>query len=194
MKLFQPMYDLALRWAGHRHAPGYLAGLSFAESTVFPVPPDVMLIPMVLRRPARWWQLAGLCTIASVVGGVFGYLIGQFAFELIAPLIERFGYQDKFVKAQQGFEQYGFWVVLLAGFSPIPYKVFTIASGTVGMPLLPFVLGSLVGRGGRFFLVAGLIRLGGFEAEARIRRYVEVLGWVLVVVVLIGLAWWRLAH
>ncbi|MEM6574955.1 MAG: YqaA family protein [Pseudomonadota bacterium] len=191
MRLFAPLYDTTLRWSQHRLAPRYLAGLSFAESTFFPVPPDVMLIPMVLGKPARWLQLAGLCTVMSVLGGLFGYLIGVFAFELIEPLLHRFGYWETFEKAQAGFREYGFWVVLLAGFSPIPYKIFTIASGTVGMALLPFAIGSLIGRGGRFFLVAGLIRLGGVKAADKIRQYVEVLGWLLVVLVVAAVLWLR---
>lgn len=180
MALFAPLYDRVIRWSQHRRAPQYLAGLSFAESTFFPIPPDVMLMPMVLSRPLRWWQLALLCTVASVVGGLFGYLIGYYAYDWIAPYLRQFGYWETFEKARQGFERWGFWVVLLAGFSPIPYKIFTIASGTVGMPLLPFFLGSVVGRGGRFFLVAGLIRLGGEGAADKVRRYVELLGWIAV--------------
>lgn len=193
MKLFSPLYDRALAWAGHRHAPGYLAGLSFAESTFFPVPPDVMLAPMVLARRERGWGYAALCTVASVFGGLFGYLIGQFAFDWLEPLLHRFGYWAAFESAQDYFDRWGFWFILVAGFSPIPYKVFTIASGVVGMPLLPFVAGSVAGRGGRFFLVAGLIILGGERMAGALRRHVEMLGWLTVIGVLAVIAWlqWR---
>lgn len=180
MGVFGPLYDRALRWAAHRHAPAYLAGLSFAESTFFPVPPDVMLLPMALARPERAWFLAALTTVASVAGGIVGYLIGALAFDLIEPWLATSHYQAAFDAARVAYREYGFWVVLLAGFSPIPYKVFTIASGVVGMAFVPFVLGSTLGRGGRFFLEAMLIRLGGEAMASRIRRHVEWLGWATV--------------
>ncbi len=191
MAIFAPLYDMTLRWSRHRLAPRYLAALSFAESTFFPVPPDVMLMPMVLGKPHRWWKFALLCTVMSVLGGLAGYLIGHFAFDWIEPWLHRFGHWDTFLKAQEGFRTYGFWVVLLAGFSPIPYKVFTLSSGTVGMFLPTFVLGSLLGRGGRFFLVAGLIRLGGAKAADKVRQYVEVLGWIMVIAVILVVLWLR---
>jgi len=192
VKLFAPLYDRALVWAAHRHAPGYLAGLSFAESTFFPVPPDVMLAPMVLAQRQRGWWYAGLCTAASVIGGLFGYLIGHFAFEWLEPLLHRTGYWSSFEAAQGYFDRWGFWFILLAGFSPIPYKVFTIAAGVIGMPLLPFVAGSVAGRGGRFFLVAGLIKAGGEPMAQSLRRNVEWLGWAVVVAVLAVIAWLQL--
>ncbi len=191
MALFAPLYDRAIGWSRHRLAPRYLAALSFAESTFFPIPPDVMLMPMVLGKPQRWWKLATLCTLMSVLGGLLGYLIGHFAYDWIEPLLHRFGHFETFEKAQEGFRTYGFWVVLLAGFSPIPYKVFTISSGTVGMALPTFVLGSLIGRGGRFFLVAGLMRLGGEQAADKVRQYVEILGWLMVVAVIVAVLWLR---
>lgn len=193
MRLFGPLYARVLSWAGHPRAPWYLGGLSFAESTFFPVPPDLMLIPMVLARPDRGLRLALLCTVASVVGGIFGYLIGFFAFELIEPWLHTMHYHEAYLRARAYFAAYGFWVILLAGFSPIPYKVFTITAGVLAMPLLPFVLGSILGRGGRFFLVSGLIVLGGERMEQRIRHHVEWLGWGLVVAVAAALAWARFA-
>ena len=183
MRLFQPLYDRALRWAAHRRAPAYLASLSFAESTFFPVPPDVMLIPMVLARPERAWWLAALTTAASVIGGVFGYLIGSFAFESIEPWLATTHYWEPFVAAQSSFDRWGLWIILVAGFSPIPYKVFTIAAGVVGMPLVPFLAGSMVGRGGRFFAEAALIRIGGVTMANQIRRHIEGLGWGMVIIV-----------
>jgi membrane protein YqaA with SNARE-associated domain len=184
MKLFAPLYDRALAWAGHRHAVRYLSGLSFAESTFFPVPPDVMLAPMVLADRDKSWLYAAICTVSSVIGGLFGYLLGAFAFEWIEPLLHQSGYWPAFERAQEYFDRWGFWFILLAGFSPIPYKVFTISAGVIGMPLLPFVTGSVVGRGGRFFLVAGLIRVGGERMAQSIRRNIEWLGWVAVVLIL----------
>jgi membrane protein YqaA with SNARE-associated domain len=192
MRLFGPLYDRCLRWAGHRHAPRYLAGLSAAESVIFPIPPDVMLAPMTLAQPQRWLRLALICTVASVAGGLLGYLLGHFALEAVLPWIERAGKLEAFHEVQALFVRYGFWIVFVAGFTPIPYKVFTIASGAAGIGLLPFILGSFIGRGGRFFLVAGLIRLGGARMEGMLRRYVEGLGWAVVVLVGAALLWLEL--
>jgi membrane protein YqaA with SNARE-associated domain len=178
--MFRKLYDRVLLWSAHEKAPTYLAVLSAAESSFFPIPPDVMLAPMCLARPKRAWRLATVCTISSVLGGLLGFLIGQFAFGWVEPLIVRWGYGDAFDAAVASFEQHGFWYILLAGFTPVPYKVFTISAGVVGMPLMPFVAGSLAGRGGRFFLVAGLIRLGGEKFAERLRRYVDLIGWLVL--------------
>lgn len=191
MKLFTKLYDKALCWAAHRHASYYLGGLSFAESSFFPIPPDVMLAPMSLARPEKAWTYALITTVTSVLGGVFGYLIGYFAFELVQPWIEHFGYLDRFEKARLWFNEWGFWVVLVAGFSPIPYKVFTIAAGTMSLLLPVFVIASLIGRGSRFFLVAGLIRWGGHRLEKHLRQYIEWLGWFTVIAIVIAIIIWR---
>lgn len=177
MPLLSAAYDKALLWARHRHAPRYLAGLSFAEASFFPVPPDVMLAPMVLARPERAWRLAAVTTLASALGGLLGYLIGMFALDLAAPALHRLGYWDGYMQARAWFDTWGVWVVFLAGFSPIPYKLFTISAGAVSMALLPFVVASVVGRGARFFLLAGLIRWGGARMDAYIRRYLDRFGW-----------------
>jgi len=163
--IFTKLYNMALRWASHRHASYYLGGLSFAESSFFPIPPDVMLAPMTLANPERAWWYATLTTVTSVLGGIFGYLIGYFAFELVQPWIEQFGYMARFEMAKTWFEQWGFWVVLIAGFSPIPYKVFTIAAGTMSLLLPVFAIASLIGRVSRFFIVAGLLRWGVSRLE-----------------------------
>ncbi|MBT3973108.1 MAG: DedA family protein [Acidiferrobacteraceae bacterium] len=190
MKIFTPLYSAALRWATHRHASRYLSALSFAESSFFPIPPDVMLAPMVLARRDRAWFLAGLTTVASVAGGLFGYLIGKFLFGTVAePIIEFYDARSAFERARTWFEIYGVWVVFIAGFTPIPYKIFTISAGLIGMSLVPFMLASLVGRGARFFLVAGLILLGGEALETQLRRHVDAIGWVTVVVLVSGLLW-----
>lgn len=186
MKIFSRLYDLTLRWARHRHAPYYLAGLSFAESSFFPIPPDVMLAPMSLAQPQRAWRYAGLTTLMSVLGGVLGYLIGMFAFELIEPILHRYGYWDVYLKAVTWFEDWGVWVVFLAGFTIIPYKVFTISAGVMSMAFVPFVLASAVGRGARFFLVAGLIAWGGSRMEGLLRRYIDTLGYIVVVAAIIA--------
>lgn len=181
MPLFAALYDRMLGWARHRHAPWYLGGLSAAESSFFPIPPDVMLAPMVLARPERAWFLAGLTTLASVVGGVIGYFIGLFAFELVEPLLHRTGHWDTYLHARDWFDVWGVWAVLLAaGFTPIPYKIFTISAGALSMALLPFVIASLIGRGSRFFLVAAIVRWGGPRVEPYLRRHVDRLGWATV--------------
>ena len=191
MKLFGPLYDWALRMASHRHAEKYLAALSFAESSFFPVPPDVLLAPMTLARPARGWWLALLTTMASVAGGLLGYAIGRFAFGLIEPWIIELGYGDAYTTATDWFSRFGFWAVLVAGFSPVPYKVFTIAAGALQMSLPGFALASLLGRGGRFFLVAGILVIGGPRMEAGLRRHIDLLGWLTVVAIVVGLLYWR---
>ena len=181
MALFTRLYDACLRLARHRHAPRYLAGLSFAESSFFPIPPDVMLMPMSLAQPQRAMYFAALTTLASVIGGIAGYAIGHFALDWVAPLIEAGGpWAPAYTRASLWFQEWGFWAVLIAGFSPIPYKVFTISAGALSMAFLPFVLASAVGRGGRFFLVSALLSWGGAAMEARVRRYVEAIGWALL--------------
>lgn len=186
MRLFTRLYDKVLQWAAHRHASWYLAGLSFAESSFFPVPPDVMLAPMCLANNKRGLHYALIATLFSVLGGIFGYLIGSFAFDLIQSwIMENARYQSAYETAVAWFADWGVWVVLLAGFSPIPYKVFTIAAGAASMAFFPFVLASIVGRGLRFYLVATVIRLGGERMEKVLRQYVEYLGWLLVIAVVV---------
>lgn len=182
MKLFGPLYDRVLDWARHRHARWYLGGLSFAESSFFPIPPDVMLVPMCLARPARSLSLAALTTITSVAGGIAGYLIGYFLIEAVEPLILEHGYQPAYLRAQAWFARWGVLAVLLAGFSPIPYKIFTISAGAAAMNPVGFVLASLIGRGARFTLLAGLIAWGGTRFADGLRRNVDRLGWLFVAV------------
>jgi len=188
MRLFSALYDRVMSWSRHRHAPWYLGGLSFAESSFFPIPPDVMLAPMSMAQPAKAWWFALLTTMSSVAGGLLGYLIGAFAFELIEPMVSPGGhYADAFGQAQSWFDEWGVWVVFVAGFSPIPYKVFTITAGVLAMPLLPFVLASAVGRGCRFFLVAALMAWGGEPMERHLREYVDLMGWVMILLVVLVL-------
>jgi membrane protein YqaA with SNARE-associated domain len=180
MRMFSVLYDRVLIWSRHPRAPMYLGALSFAESSFFPIPPDVMLAPMVLARRNKAWYFAALTTIMSVVGGIAGYAIGMVAIEWVQPALERLGYMEGYQRAQDWFVEYGFWAILAAGFSPIPYKVFTIAAGAMSMMFLPFVAASCVGRGARFFLVAALIYWGGERFEQNLRRYVDLLGWLFI--------------
>ncbi|MGD2056753.1 MAG: YqaA family protein, partial [Gammaproteobacteria bacterium] len=181
MAIFTSLYERTLALARHPYAVRYLAVLSFSESSFFPVPPDVMLAPMSMARPERAMSYAAITTLASVVGGVFGYLIGHFAFDLVEPWVHAAGYWEKYLQVRGWFDVWGFWAILIAGFSPIPYKVFTIAAGTLSMNLPLFIAGSALGRGGRFFLVAGLLSWGGPRMESILRTYIERIGWLLVV-------------
>lgn len=191
MKFFQRLYDRVLIWSRHRHAPWYLGALSFAESSFFPIPPDVMLAPMVLARPRRGLWLAALTTATSVLGGIAGWLIGYFAFDAIQGLLGSLGYRDDYARVNAWFERWGFVAVLIAGFSPVPYKIFTIAAGALAMPLPLFVLASAVGRGARFFLVAGIIMIGGERAAARLRRHIDLLGWGTIAAAVVLYLWLR---
>ena len=183
--MFLKLYDRVITLSAHRRAPALLATLSFTESSFFPVPPDVMLMPMCLARPKKSWSYAAICTLFSVLGGMAGYLIGKLAFAWIEPWLMESHYAGTFTSAVEAFETWGFWYILLAGFTPIPYKVFTISAGVVGMPWLAFIGGSVVGRGGRFFLVAGLIRLGGEKLAAHMRKYIDLIGWVMIVLAVV---------
>ncbi|WP_209304321.1 YqaA family protein [Pusillimonas caeni] len=178
-----------MNWSRHPKAPWYLVTLSFSESVFFPVPPDVMLAPMCMADPKRAWRLALLTTLASVIGGFFGYLIGYFAIDAILPWLRTTSYFPAYGTAVQWFKDYGFWAIFVAGFSPIPYKVFTIAGGAMAMTLGPFMLASLIGRGMRFFLVAGLLAWGGPRMEALLHRYVDRIGWTMVALVAAVAAW-----
>ncbi|MDG2527098.1 DedA family protein [Stenotrophomonas sp. HITSZ_GD] len=196
MKIFGPLYDLAIRWSRHRRAPGLLTGLSFLEGFIFPVPPEVMLAPMSLAQPRRAMWFATLSLLGSLGGAMVGYLLGHFAFAALHPLIEWLGWSAKIdeqvahlraVVAESPWR--AFWLLVLAGFTPIPLKIFTWASGVVGVPILPFLASMAVGRGKRVYLVAGAIRLGGARAEAALHRWIEPVGW-LASLVLVGLAGW----
>jgi membrane protein YqaA with SNARE-associated domain len=189
MRLFGPLYERVLGWARHPHAERYLGALSFAESSFFPIPPDVMLAPMCLADRARAWRFATTTTVTSLLGGIAGYGIGYFLFEAVEPWLHEMGYWPAYLEGREWFAQYGVWAVFVAGFSPIPYKIFTITAGVAVLNFPGFVIASLVGRGARFFLVAGLIVWGGDKMEAMIPRYVERIGWAVVAVVAVAIAY-----
>ena len=189
MKLFRPLYDLVLQWSRHPHAERYLGAMSFAESSFFPIPVDVMLAPMVLADRAKWIRFAAIATIFSVLGGLAGYAIGWGMFEAIEPWLRESHYWDAYLTAREWFDRYGVLVVFVAGFSPIPFKVFTIAAGVAAQNLPGFFIGSLIGRAARFFLVAGLVRLGGQRFEDSLSKHVERIGWAVVAITVIVIAW-----
>jgi membrane protein YqaA with SNARE-associated domain len=193
MSLFEPLYKRVLGWAAHPHAERYLGALSFAESSFFPVPPDVMLAPMCLANRQRAWRFALITTVASLLGGVAGYAIGYYLFEAIEPWLRSSSYWPAYLQGKEWFDAWGVWAVLIAGFSPIPYKIFTVSAGVVVLNFPGFLLASLVGRGARFFLVAGLVVAGGERMESAIETSIERIGWavVLLVVVVGGLIWFN---
>lgn len=175
MGWLKSIYDWTLVQAEKPRALWVLFGVSFAESSFFPVPPDVLLAPIVLAKRAWWWLAASLCTLGSVLGGIFGYFIGKLAFESVGrPLLSFLGREGGIATFQQFFEQFGWQIVFVAGFTPVPYKVFTIASGMFEVALPVFIAASIVSRGARFFLVAIVIALLGPIAKPLIEKY---FGW-----------------
>lgn len=168
--MIRKLYDWTLSMVEHRHALWVLAFVSFIESSVFPIPPDVLMIPMILARPSRAWLIAGVALIASVLGGLLGYGIGAFAFETIGqPILQSLGKAGAMAEFNTRFNDLGFWAVLTAGVTPFPYKVITIMSGWTGMPLITFLATSVLARGIRFFLVAYLL----WKFGAPIRDFIE---------------------
>lgn len=156
--MLQRLYDWTMSAAAHRHAPVTLFGVSFVESSFFPIPPDVMLVPMVLAQREKAWWFATIATLGSVVGGIFGYAIGYFLFELIGqPILNFYGFTESFNQFASRYNDYGAWIVFIAGVTPFPYKVITIASGATQLNFFVFMVASLLARGLRFFLVAGLL-------------------------------------
>jgi len=187
LKLFSALYDKVLSWTQHPRADIILGLLSFAESVIFPIPPDVMLAPMAMTQPKRAWRLAFLTTVTSVAGGILGYFLGYWAYEsLVLPAVEALGYESKLLTVQGWFSDWGVWIVFIAGFSPIPYKLFTVTAGVMQIAFFPFVIASAISRGMRFYLVAWLLRTGGPEMGVKLREYVDRIGWTLVILVIIG--------
>lgn len=185
MVWLQQMNQRVAAWADRPHAEPLLSGLSFAESSFFPIPPDVLLAPMTLAHPNRGWRYATLVTIASVLGGLFGYLIGLYGMEWISPMLQEWGMQPAIDQAHQLFAEYGLWIVFLAGFSPIPYKLFTITAGALSMSLPLFLLASLIGRGARFYLVVAFVIWGGERFLSMERDWMVRIGWIAVALGLI---------
>ncbi|MEO1291616.1 MAG: VTT domain-containing protein [Pseudomonadota bacterium] len=170
--MIRRLYDWTMHQAETPYALWMLAIVSFIESSVFPIPPDVLLIPMVLAAPHRAWLIAGVCTLASVLGGIAGYGIGYLAFETIGqPVLDFYGKADKFDTFAQQFNEYGAWAVLMAGVTPFPYKVITIASGATGLDLVVFTVSSIVARALRFFLLAALLWKFGTPIRTFVERY-----------------------
>ena len=184
--MIRPLYHWTMDFAGRRHALWALAIVSFIESSVFPIPPDVLLIPMVLAARNKAWVIAAVCTVSSVLGGLAGYLVGYLAFEWLGePLLAFYGYGTKFAEFRSTYDQWGAWAVFIAGVTPFPYKVITILSGTLNLDPVVFTVASVFARGVRFFLIAALLWRFGEPIRAFIERR---LGWLftLAVIALLG--------
>jgi membrane protein YqaA with SNARE-associated domain len=168
--MLRALYDWTMRLAASRGATPALATVSFIESSVFPIPPDALLVPMVIADRRKAWWYAFVCTVTSVAGGIAGYFIGLLLFELVGrPVLAFYGYMDRFETFQETYNAWGAWAVLIAGVTPFPFKVITIASGATQLSLPVFIVASIVARGIRFFAVAGLLYLFG----PPIRRFIE---------------------
>ena len=175
--LFPRAYDAIMSWAKSKHAVSILSTVSFVESFIFPIPPDLLLIPLSISNPKKAYYFAMLTTIFSVLGGVIGYLIGIYFADLFLSTLG-WMFDEKSVETTIGWmAEWGVMVVLISGFSPIPYKIFTVASGVTGLTFIPFLIASFLGRGMRFFLIGFVISKGGDNLEKKLRRYSEVIGW-----------------
>ena len=184
--MLRPLYNRVMALAAHRRANWALAVVSFIESSVFPIPPDVMLIPMVLAQRHKALLITTICTLASVLGGLLGYFIGLFLFESIGkPILDFYSYGENFDAFQSRYNEWGVWIVLIAGLTPFPYKVITIASGVTGLSLPVFILASIIARGARFSIVAALLWKFGEPIQMFIERYLGIL-FTLFIVMLIG--------
>ena len=170
------LYDWVLALAGHKHALWALAAVSFVESSFFPIPPDVMILPMVLAAPSRAWLIATVATVSSVLGGLAGYAIGMFLFDVVGqPLFAAYGYDAAFSEFSQLYNESGAWVVAMAGLTPFPFKVITIASGATGLDLWVFVTAAILSRGARFFLVAAILWKFGPPIKTFVEKYLGLL-------------------
>jgi len=180
------LYDWTMDLAARPYALWALAVISFVESSIFPIPPDVLLIPMILAARQRAWLIAGVCTLASVAGGIAGYAIGALLFDSVGqPIVEFYGYMDRYHEFQAGYEEWGAWIVAGAGFTPFPYKVITITSGVMDLNFAVFMVASIASRGARFFLLAALLWYFGPPIRSFIERYLPQLT-ILFFVLLFG--------
>ncbi len=187
--MLRRIYDWTLSLASGPRAPAALGAVSFIESSVFPIPPDALLIPMVIARRERAWAYAALCMVTSVLGGVLGYVIGAYLWmEVAEPILRFYGYMEKFETFRAYFNEYGAWIVFIAGVTPFPYKVITIASGATGLSLPIFIAASILSRGLRFFIVAGLLYHFGPPIRDFIERRMGLVFTVSILVLLGGFA------
>lgn len=182
MRIFSTLYEKILLWSKHRHAAYYLALVAFSEALIFPIPPDVMLVSMGLAKPHRVWFYATVTLIASIFGGMVGYSIGSFFFDLVHPYIQQWGYEQTYLTVKNWFEVWGCGAIILASFTPIPFKILSISAGAVNMPFCSFVLAAFLGRGTRFFLVSGFMFFYGEKVALILRQYIDKIGAACIVI------------
>jgi membrane protein YqaA with SNARE-associated domain len=191
--MIKNLYNKTMALAGHPQAIFLLGAVSFIEASFFPIPPDVMLIPMVLMNPSRAWLFALVATAFSVLGGIFGYIIGTFSYEHIAePLLYSLGKEAEMINFSNKYNEIGFWAVITAGISPIPYKVVTIMSGATNLNFAVFLGASLASRGLRFFVVAGLLHFYGHAIRDFIERYLNWVFMLFVILLIVGFIGFKL--
>ena len=188
MRPFHTLYNKILDWSSSRFAIFWLSLISFLESSILPYPiQDLLLASMSLKNRSKAYYFATICTISSVLGAIAGYFIGVYAINFIMPMLEKLNYLPELYSAEQLFNNYGVLIILIAGFSPIPYKLFTISAGMMSMPLLPFVAFSIIARGARYFLISLLVRKFGKKTDAWLNKYIDRLGYLLIIVVALGI-------
>jgi len=189
MKIFPPkltftsMYDYVIELANKKNVLKYLYSLSFVEAFIFPVPPDVLLAPIALTKKYSWFKLAFNTTLFSVCGGLVGYFIGSYLYDIsfLSSIIN----EDKFMNVKNIFLEHGVWVIIIAGFTPLPFKVATFTAGYMSLAIIPFIIASIIGRGLRFFLVASIFHYFGIELANRMRKYFEYIGLVVTIFLLL---------
>lgn len=184
--IFAGLYNRAMRWAEHPHRERYLVSVSVFESFIFPLPTALLMIPMVIATPDKAIRLATITTIMSVFGAAVGYLLGWGAMSVIEPWITDMGWLPKLEMARQEFIKYGVLAVAIGAFTPAPFKIFTLTAGMLSMPFIPFLIVSLVGRAAHFYMIALLMAWAGPKMEPMVRKYIEWLGWVVIVLAIIG--------
>lgn len=185
--MLRRLYDKTIALASKKHAMWALGGVSFTESSFFPIPPDALLIPMVLARPDRGWTIAFVCTATSVLGGMLGYAIGYFLMETLGEwLIRLYGLQDGRNQFVQAYAQYGLWIILIKGLTPIPYKLVTIASGAAHFDIVVFILASILTRGARFYAEVALLKAFGPAIRRFVEKYLTLVTTAFVVIVVGG--------
>ena len=185
--MLRRLYDWTMALAARPRAEWALAGVAFAESSFFPIPPDALLIPMVLARPDRGWTIAFICTASSVVGGMFGYAIGYFLYETLGKwLIDLYGMAQGYEEFKLAYAKWGLWIILIKGLTPIPYKLVTIASGAAQFDFVVFVLASIATRGVRFYVEVGLLKLFGPAIRTFVEKYLTLVTTAFLVVLVGG--------
>jgi len=179
---FTRMYDYAIVLANKNNALKYLYGLSFIEAFIFPIPPDALLAPIALTKKYNWFRLALNTTLFSVCGGLVGYFIGSYLYDI--AFLSSFIDEDNFMNVKNIFLEHGVWVIIIAGFTPLPFKVATLTAGYMSLAIIPFIIASIIGRGLRFFLVASIFHYFGISLANRMRKYFEYIGLVVTIFLL----------